>query len=200
MRQDAGQSAKASGPALCSICQCPLLPDEPSTRCPDCESPYHLECWEENRGCAVYGCPQVPPTEHRKSTEIPVSYWGREGKPCPACGAEILAAAVRCRHCGATFSSERPETSDEYDHRVDLESRAPELKRSVIWHFILCVIPVVAAIGTVIGVFWYLYRRKEINALPSLYPALSIIGLGVGALQTVLLIAVTYLFSVFGGS
>ena len=24
--------------------------------CPDCKTPYHVECWYENGGCAVYGC------------------------------------------------------------------------------------------------------------------------------------------------
>jgi hypothetical protein len=24
--------------------------------CPDCELVHHLDCWEENEGCAVYGC------------------------------------------------------------------------------------------------------------------------------------------------
>ena len=30
---------------------------------------------------------------------------GARGEPCPNCGQSIMAAAVRCRHCGATFSS-----------------------------------------------------------------------------------------------
>jgi hypothetical protein len=24
--------------------------------CPECNVPYHAECWQENNGCAVYGC------------------------------------------------------------------------------------------------------------------------------------------------
>ena len=93
---------------LCAICQSPLGNESELVSCPECQAPYHAECWQENGGCAVYGCSQVPPTEHRQNIEIPVSYWGREKKPCPVCGTEILAAALRCRNCGTTFESALP--------------------------------------------------------------------------------------------
>jgi hypothetical protein len=44
-------------------------PAEERTQCPHCGLPFHAECWEENRGCSAYGCPQVnalrPPAEER---------------------------------------------------------------------------------------------------------------------------------------
>lgn len=43
---------------ICSICQCPVEADE-QTACPQCRQPYHAECWQENQGCAIYGCSQV---------------------------------------------------------------------------------------------------------------------------------------------
>src|SRR5512138_2081358 len=91
--------------SLCAICQSSLEPPSELTRCPECQSAYHADCWQENGGCAIYGCAQVPATEGRAALEIPAAYWGQEEKPCPACGRQILAAAVRCRHCGATFAS-----------------------------------------------------------------------------------------------
>ncbi|MDR0609957.1 MAG: hypothetical protein LBG58_07605 [Planctomycetaceae bacterium] len=27
-----------------------------SIMCPKCNVPYHFDCWQENNGCAVYGC------------------------------------------------------------------------------------------------------------------------------------------------
>src|ERR1700689_4080854 len=94
---------------LCAICQSPFAADDESTPCPACRSVYHSDCWQENGGGAGYGWPQVSPAEGRVALEIPAAYWGQEEKPCPRCKRQILAAAVRCRHCGATFSSSRPE-------------------------------------------------------------------------------------------
>ena len=105
LRVPALSAATASAPSpggrpvsgkVCAICQSPISGEEAKTVCPACRAEYHAECWEENGGCAVYGCAQVPAVELRRSIEIPVSYWGRENKPCPSCGREILAAAVRC--------------------------------------------------------------------------------------------------------
>jgi hypothetical protein len=31
--------------------------------CPGCDTPHHLECWFENRGCTRYGCPEAPEDE-----------------------------------------------------------------------------------------------------------------------------------------
>jgi hypothetical protein len=45
--------------AKCSICQCSIEPGESRNSCPTCHLPFHLECWQENRGCSAYGCPEV---------------------------------------------------------------------------------------------------------------------------------------------
>ena len=73
----------------CPICQWPIESGEAQTLCPGCRTEYHQECWQMNGGCAVYGCKYVPPTEHLEDIEIPVSYWGQEYKPCPACRAMV---------------------------------------------------------------------------------------------------------------
>lgn len=44
---------------LCSICQTPILLDDPTVSCSDCHLPFHSECWEANLGCSAYGCPNV---------------------------------------------------------------------------------------------------------------------------------------------
>src|SRR5690242_14592696 len=100
--------------ALCASGLSPLEPSEALTDCPECHNADRPDCWQDNGGCAVYGCSQVPATEGRATLEIPAAYWGQENKPCPSCRQQILAAAVRCRHCGATFSSSRPEDAGEF--------------------------------------------------------------------------------------
>jgi predicted RNA-binding Zn-ribbon protein involved in translation (DUF1610 family)/uncharacterized membrane protein len=190
-------STTAQEQAICAVCQCAVSREEDSTQCTACGTTYHTECWEENKGCGVYGCPQVPPTEKWTSLDIPVSFWGREKKPCPSCGAEILAAARRCRQCGAEFDEVRPVTGDEFREREELKKRLPSVKKAAMWLFILNVLTCAAPVAAIIGVFWYKAHRKDLENLPSLHYALFRIGLYVGIGQTIMIIVVTLLFTVF---
>ena len=192
----AAQSASAGG--LCPICQVPIQPGESTTQCPDCKTLYHAECWTENKGCGVYGCPQVPPTEHLGTLEIPVSYWGQEEKKCPMCTRTIQAAAVRCRFCGATFASARPENADEFLSRAGVEQSLPGIRKTGVWLLILGVIPCTAPLVAVIGPIWYARHRKEVARLPALHAALCKIGVGVGVGQTALAILLLILYGLFG--
>ena len=40
----------------CSICQSQVHLGEEIRVCEQCELPFHLACWEENKGCGTYGC------------------------------------------------------------------------------------------------------------------------------------------------
>jgi len=184
---------------MCAFCLSPISNNEFVVACPACRTPHHDECWQENSGCAVYGCSQVPNTEPRKGIEIPVSYWGQEHKPCPACGQEILAAAVRCRFCGATFASAEPEDAATFSQRSELEKRLPKVKQTVVWIFVLSVIPCLAPVGGLWGLVWYPTHKSDVQELPSLYPALCKIGIAVGLGQTVLMVAVAALYAMIRG-
>lgn len=180
----------------CAICLSPIESMADETECPACHAVYHLECWKENGGCAVYGCTQVTPTEKRQAIEIPVSYWGQENKNCPNCGKEILAAAVRCRHCGATFESARPQDTQEFQQRTALSQRLPSVRRKVVWLFVFSVVTFLAPIGAVWGIIWIPSHREELRALPAIYGALSKIGLALAITQTVGVVLLTLLFAV----
>ena len=43
----------------CAICQSSIYPAETTHTCPSCGLVFHTECWQENFGCASYGCSQV---------------------------------------------------------------------------------------------------------------------------------------------
>jgi hypothetical protein len=180
---------------LCAICQSPLSEQEARAECPDCHTSFHNECWQENGGCAVYGCPAVPATEGRSSLEIPAGYWGQENKPCPQCGQLILAAAVRCRHCGAMFSSSRPEDSSEFRKRQETSERLPYLKRTAVLIFIFCALPCTALLASIAGLIWYAANRKALASAPSLYSGLAKVGLGLGVVQTVLALLALLFYS-----
>jgi len=184
---------------LCPICQTGIAAAEKATFCAECKTVYHKDCWEENQGCAVYGCSQVPPKEQKSNLETPVSYWGQQHKPCPVCGNQIQAVALRCRHCGATFESARPEQTGEFFQRLTLENTAKSAKTKVVWVFILCALPLTAPIASIIALIWYLRRREAINKMPVMYSALTKIGICVGLGQTILVVLMAMIFAIFGG-
>ena len=173
-----------SDPKNCAYCQSPLEPADARVTCSACGAEAHEECWKENGGCSVYGCRETPQAEMRTSIEIPMAYWGRETKPCPACGQEILAAAVRCRHCGATFASQRPEDSAEFKRRAALESAQPQLRRRVVTQFVLAVVPFTTVLGLLMSLVWFLPNRSRVATLPPLYLALARLAVAISMLQT----------------
>jgi predicted amidophosphoribosyltransferase len=181
--------------SICAICLSAIAAGEAKTICPACQAGFHLECWQENGGCAVYGCSQVPATEQRRAIETPVSYWGQENKNCPQCGREILAAAVRCRHCGTTFESARPQNTEEFQQQTAVSQRLPAARRTVIGLFICSVLPFLAPVGAVCGWFWLPAHREELRALPSIYGALGKIGLALASGQTLLLVVLALLYT-----
>jgi len=180
--------------ASCPICKSPFYHEEAITKCPDCNTAYHRECWEENGGCGIYGCSQVPITEKLTSIEMPASFWGQEDKPCPVCNATIIASAIRCRYCGATFQSARPEDTNEYQEHKAIEQYLPALQKSIIILLIFCIIPFTAPIAAIIGIIWYSSHRKKIKALPRLYSAISNIAIYLGIGQSIFIIIATVLF------
>lgn len=181
------QIPDTSSGVLCAICQCTIQSNEPTTHCPACSSQYHPDCWTENGGCGAYGCSQAPEVEPRRAIEIPMSYWGQDYKHCPACGQQILAAAIRCRQCGAAFASARPEDATEFEQHAKLKARLPQLKRGVVCLFVISVIPCVAPIGAIWGAIWYSINRKDLAALPAVFAALCKIGLAVSIGQSLLM-------------
>lgn len=51
----------------CPVCKYPLLQLDELHKCPGCDTPHHVDCWQYNGGCAVFGCNGVASSNH--STE-----------------------------------------------------------------------------------------------------------------------------------
>ena len=124
-----------------------------------------------------------------------MSYWGQEKKICPACSTEVLAAAVRCRTCGTTFESARPQNAIEFSERMKQKKHLPEVRRRVVWLFVFCVLPCMAPFAAVLGTSWYLSNREDVRTLPALYSGLCRVGLGIAVAQTCMVAFLTYLYA-----
>jgi hypothetical protein len=182
---------------MCGICQTAIAPGEAATACPECHHAYHAECWQYNSGCGMYGCAKAPPTVSLTSLEIPASYWGREDKNCPNCGQLILAAAVRCRFCGATFSSATPQSTGTFRQEMQTKAGLPAAQKASIWLLAFCLLPCTAPLAMIVGLIWFLAKRELIQAMPPLNSALVKIALGVAAFESALLILIALFRGMF---
>lgn len=171
---------------VCPVCRCPLAAEDAEARCPDCGAAYHEECWQDNGGCGIYGCSRAPTPKPPSALDSPTSHWGQEHKDCPRCSKQILAAAIRCRHCGEAFPQVGPESRSDYKQRKAAEKRLPSLKRTVIAISVFCWLPCTAPLGGAFGGLWYLARRRQLCMLPQFYRALFRIAIGAACAQTAL--------------
>jgi hypothetical protein len=164
----------------CAICQTAIGAGEWVGRCPSCDAPYHGECWEENGGCASYGCPHVPSAPKGDGPAEGSSWWGQEDKLCPRCGRHIRLAALRCRHCGCTFESRAPVPS------LTRPAAKPTGAAGVLL-FIAGLIPFTAPLVLVIGGPALWLGRRAIRRWPPTRRAMAIVGVVAAAVVTLLL-------------
>jgi len=130
----------------------------------------------------------------RSGLEIPAGYWGQEHKPCPVCGQQIMAAALRCRHCGTTFASAAPEESGAFRQRQEESQNLPAMKTRVVWLFILCVAPITAPVAAFFAAGWWFGHRQQLRKLPTFYAVLARIApiAGFGQICIVAIMAMLY--------
>lgn len=165
---------------MCSICQTQLVPGEYYTQCPDCSLPFHVECWEENRGCAQYGCKSAPETVKPDAlAEFQSSVWGDE-KPCPACGKSIKAKAQKCRHCGAMFEERGFVSREQYAKREYQGKDYDIIRNKIFGLFLASITGILSPVSLII--FAILYTKKTVwgidyQRLPPAFRAIVISGI-----------------------
>lgn len=123
---------------FCAICQTHILAGEAVVSCTSCSLPYHAECWQDNGGCAQYGCPSAPHTSKAgPAVQEGVADSWNEDKICPACHEKIKGKAVKCRFCGATFSTREAMSAGEYAEREYEGKEAVNVRNQVVLIFLL---------------------------------------------------------------
>lgn len=158
----------------CGVCQTACEPGEEVQACPDCAAPHHRECWEENGGCAIYGCPRAP-TTLKAEPELVQSHWGQEEKECAQCHQRIKVAALRCRFCGALLGPPGAPGGP----AVSRASRVPLVI------FLAGIVPVTAPFAIAGGGLWLL-RKGRWRALTGTQKVLVALGLAIAAVAVLL--------------
>lgn len=95
--------------ATCPICGSGFGEDEEIRICPDCRTPHHDECWEDNHGCSTYGCRSAAHQMVHTSEDAGDTPDGGGGVvACPACGAMHPTTDLVCGSCGKLLGDALP--------------------------------------------------------------------------------------------
>jgi hypothetical protein len=187
----AAPATEAQAGRPCAICQTAIAAGESAGACPVCASPFHEECWNENGGCAVYGCEAMPKTVAKEDAPFaPQAHWGRETKNCPVCQKEIKVAAMRCRFCGTVFETADPQSRAAFKKKKKLKPRQHSIRQTAVTLFVLCMIPCIAPLSLVITILWFVARRKELRKASALHHTLVIIGIIASSIASLMMVVV----------
>ena len=86
---------ESGGRLHCPYCRAAIGDLDPVARCERCATPYHPSCFEENGGCAVYGCLNRSARTASGRLPVPPDHSGqglRPGPPGPGKGSRAPAA------------------------------------------------------------------------------------------------------------
>lgn len=165
---------------MCSICQTEMIRGEWATCCSACNLSYHSECWQENGGCAQYGCQNTPETEKDEAPSQQSNVWGDE-KACPGCQRQIKSIALKCRYCGAIFDTRDLVTQEEFARREYQDKEYGVARAALVALFLVsvtgCLSPVALVLHLVLRYGGRLGDNLEFARLPDELKVLNLIGL-----------------------
>lgn len=161
---------------FCTICQTGILLDEHTTKCTKCETEYHTQCWDENAGCAAYGCLNAPKVT--KSEKQQINY---NGKTCPFCKEEIVSSATICRFCKRHLPS---------DQAMDDEKPVIGENKSVIILFVLSLLGIFSPITLIWSLSYYFSTGKKMKQTNPLFRFLSLFSIVISTVFFILLIII----------
>ncbi len=128
---------------ICPICQFPLEEGD-RQECSECRLLYHKDCWQENFGCAAYGCRMVNCLKDGPDLRI------EPGKRrCPQCGFEQPESRTECLRCGIIFKKyEEYWARCQHDAKGTMEGPAEGIPRDYIYLGI-------SVLGALMSLFYY---------------------------------------------
>ena len=155
----------------CPYCQSKIKLDADFTVCPSCGTPHHKECWEENKGCTTYGCPENPTTD--KSLSIQGEDVGHLTPDqaartldsqiekifikCQNCKKEVAEKSVYCSYCGFNLKEKRfDEAKNEFEK--EYKKRYKEKADFTRKRFLLTLVSIVlltAAVGYLVYLSYF---------------------------------------------
>jgi len=98
--------------ASCTYCLTPLGAAEPRAECPSCHGQHHVECWDENDGCATFGCVQAGGANRARPgpAAAPLLVGGgtavatlAPAQFCDQCGVRVSTTDLSCAACGSAL-------------------------------------------------------------------------------------------------
>ena len=121
---DISQDASDGVSVMCSICGTEVEPTDERHVCPDCGLVYHEDCWQENQGCATYGCASssgidVHAAEGEGNGDAPTpENLSQDGVGvCPHCGVSVNAHSTFCWSCGKEYGTPLPQADGDCQNR-----------------------------------------------------------------------------------
>ncbi|UCH98592.1 MAG: hypothetical protein JSV88_02850 [Candidatus Aminicenantes bacterium] len=164
--------------------------------CEKCNSKFHLDCWQENGGCATYGCENAPELI-KKTGDQPdkKSYWGARTKKCPICGEIIEVYSEKCPYCGEVFEDVQPISAAEYKAKLTRRPTGYKQNRGALTIFIVGLLGITGPFNLVFGGKWYKDNKEELKEKSPLYHILAVLGLTVSAIYTFLLLMGIFFFN-----
>ena len=106
MEQEAAPEQTVATNNNCPVCCTTIEQGDDVVVCPDCSMQYHKDCWNDNNGCATYGCKSAgclnpPPMTVDVSMDTPhINPQGGSSIRCPHCNTSLEQGSPFCWSCG----------------------------------------------------------------------------------------------------
>ena len=110
---------------LCDGCHRPLLPGEDVVVCPDCGTPQHRACYEQNHACVNAEKHETGFLWQADILPAPKAQH-RDDFICPVCGAHNPVGTPECMRCGQRFEAQ-PNSSKPAVRPRDIRALFPEI-------------------------------------------------------------------------
>jgi ketosteroid isomerase-like protein len=173
----------------CPYCQTKIKQGADHIVCPECGTPHHKECWNENRGCTTFGCKENYDVKKKASEVIDIGNQTVEdvrnllSQPqpaiipvtpnrklinCPECKSLVEENSRFCKYCGYNFiDNQTPIARNEfekeyikrYNQRVSMQRKGAWMTFGSI--FFLAIILIIAGYFAVQQVTDYTNSPRE---------------------------------------